>query len=135
VNKQASLTELESVAKEVFFSDVSQEDLMRNEVRDSMRNDCFGIAQDLKLRCMDWGFDLSEVKATVYMQHSKADDQVPFRTAKITAHMLPNCQLDIRESGGHFSKELLDAFIETTRVEHYDSHQARHIFIILSFLS
>jgi pimeloyl-ACP methyl ester carboxylesterase len=124
VNKQASLTELKRVAKEIFFSDVSQEDLMGNDVRDSMRNDCFGIAQDLNLRCMDWGFDLSEVKTTVYMQHSKADDHVPFRTAEITANLLPNCRLDIRESGGHFSNELVDAFIETTMVEHYKSRHA-----------
>ena len=124
VNKQASLIELERVAKEIFFSDVSQEDSLGNDIRDSMRNDCFGIAQDLKLRCMDWGFDLSEVKATVYMQHSKADDQVPFSTAEITAHLLPNCQLNIKESGGHFSDELLDAFIVTTMVEHYESRHA-----------
>jgi len=124
VNKQASLIELERVAKEIFFSDVSPDDLLRDDIRDSMRNDCFGIAQDLKLRCLDWGFDLSEVKATVYMQHSKTDGQVPFSTAEITAHLLPNCQLDIRESGGHFSDELLDAFIETTMIEHYESHHA-----------
>jgi hypothetical protein len=89
-----------------------------------MQNECFGVAQDLKLRCMNWGFDLSEVKATVYMQHSKVDDQVPFITAEITAHLLPNCQLDIREIGEHFSAELLDAFIEKTMVNHYES---RHV--------
>ena len=124
VNKLASFIELERVAKEIFFSDVSPEDLLRDDIRDSMKNDCFGIAQDLKLRCTDWGFDLSEVKAAVYMQHSKADDQVPFSTAEITAHLLPNCQLDIRESDGHFSDELLDSFIETTMMDHYESHPA-----------
>jgi pimeloyl-ACP methyl ester carboxylesterase len=124
INKQASLIELERLAKEIFFSDVSQDDLLRNDIRDSMKNDCFGIAQDLKLRCLDWGFDLSEVKAKVYMQHSKADNQAPFSTAEITAHLLPNCRLDIRESGEHFSGALLDAFIQETMVEHYESHQA-----------
>jgi len=124
VNKLASIIELERVAKEIFFSDVSPEDLLRDDIRDSMKNDCFGIAQDLKLRCTDWGFDLSEVKAAVYMQHSKADDQVPFSTAEITAHLLPNCQLDIRESDGHFSDELLDSFIETTMMDHYENHPA-----------
>jgi pimeloyl-ACP methyl ester carboxylesterase len=121
VNQQASLLELERVAKELFFSDVAPDDLLRNDIRDSMRNDCFGIAQDLKLRCLGWGFDLSEVQATVYMQHSRADERVPFNTAGMTAHMLPRCQLDIRASGGHFSEELLDAFIETTMVKHYES--------------
>jgi hypothetical protein len=37
VDKQASLIELERVAKEIFFSDVSQEDLLRNDIKDSMR--------------------------------------------------------------------------------------------------
>lgn len=124
VNKQASLRELEQVAKELFFSNLAPDDLLRDDIRDSMRNDCFGIAQDLKLRCLDWGFDLSEVQATVYMQHSKTDEQIPFNTAEITAHMLPKCQLDIRASGGHFSNELLDAFIETTMVKHYESRHA-----------
>src|SRR3972149_4553555 len=60
VKKDASMIELERSAKEIFFSNVSQEDLLRNDIKDSMMNNCFGIAQDLKLRCMDWGFDLSE---------------------------------------------------------------------------
>jgi pimeloyl-ACP methyl ester carboxylesterase len=124
VNQQASLNELQSLAKEIFFSDASPDNLLRNDIRDSMRNDCFGIAQDLKLRTMSWGFDLSEVKATVYMQHSKVDDQVPFKTAELTAHLLPNCQFDIRESAWHFSEALLDAFIEKTMIKHYISHLA-----------
>jgi pimeloyl-ACP methyl ester carboxylesterase len=119
VNKQASLIELKRLAKEIFFSDVSQEDLQRADIRDSMMNDYFGIAQDLKLRCIDWGFDLSEVKAKVYMQHSQSDN---LRAAEITAHLLPNCRLDIRESGEHFSDELLDAFIEKILVGHYESN-------------
>jgi pimeloyl-ACP methyl ester carboxylesterase len=124
VNKQASTSDLESLAKKIFFPNLSQEDLLRNDIKDSMRNNCFGIAQDLKLRCINWGFDLSEVKARVYMQHSQADIQVPFSTAEITAHLLPNCRLDIRESGEHFSDELLGDFIEKTMAEHYESHRA-----------
>jgi pimeloyl-ACP methyl ester carboxylesterase len=114
VNKQASMVELQKLAKEIFFSNISEEVSLHNDIRDSMSNDCFGIAQDLKLRCNDWGFDLAEVKANVVMQHSKTDDQVPFRTAQITAQMLPNCRLDVRESGEHFSEELLDDFIKKT---------------------
>lgn len=117
VNKQASIIELERLAKEIFFSDVSEEDLSRDDIKDSMMNDCFGIAQDLKLRCVDWGFNLSEVKASVYMQHSKEDN---LGTAEITAQLLPNCQLDIRESAEHFSDELLDTFIKKTMVKHYE---------------
>jgi hypothetical protein len=81
-----------------------------------MMNDCFGVAQDLKLRCVDWGFDLSQVSTNVYMQHSRQDQNVPFITASLTAGMLPKGKLEIRETMEHFSKESLDEFIRTTIV-------------------
>jgi predicted alpha/beta-fold hydrolase len=76
-----------------------------------MMNHGFGLAQDFKLRCNDWGFKLSDVEAPVTMQHSKDDPQVPFVTAEMTANLLPHCRFKIREQGGHFSKELLDRFL------------------------
>ena len=116
VNKSADIPELEKLARELFFLNLSQEDLLKNDIHDSMMNNCFGLAQDLKIRCLDWGFSLSEVKELVIMQHSKDDNLI---TAEITARLLPNCRLDIRETGGHFSEELLDNFIKTTMAEHY----------------
>jgi len=111
IQKNASITEMAKVAKDIFFSNVTQEDMLRGEIRDSMANDCFGIAQDLCLRCISWGFILPEVRPTVYMEHSKTDPDVPFITAEITAKMIPNCQFNVRE-GEHFSKEALDQFIK-----------------------
>jgi pimeloyl-ACP methyl ester carboxylesterase len=119
VNKEASIGELESLAKDLFFSNLSPADLQRDDIQDSMRNDCFGIAQDFRLRCKDWGFSLSEVKAFVYMQHSKEDAQVPFITAEMTAKLLPNCRFEARETGEHFSNEILDDYIKATMTEHY----------------
>ena len=75
-----------------------------------MRNDCFGIAQDLKLRCVDWGFKLSDIKAPVSMEHSQTDRDVPLITAQMTAQLLPHCQFEIRE-GEHFSEDTLKRFI------------------------
>jgi hypothetical protein len=66
---------------------------------------------DFKLRCNNWGFLLSDVKQNVYMQHSRTDN---FPPVEITAELLPNCRLEIRESGEHFSSALLDSFIKTT---------------------
>lgn len=121
VTKDASIAEMEDLAYKLFFSNLSKEDLEREDIKDSMMNNYFGIAQDFKLRCMDWGFKLSEVKENVYMQHSMTDDNVPFITAEITASLLPNCQLDIRKSGEHFSKDALDNFIKTVVTETYRS--------------
>ncbi|MFN2235968.1 MAG: alpha/beta fold hydrolase [Anaerolineales bacterium] len=107
----ASIAEMQQVARQVFFADISETDRLRADIQDSMANDCFGIAQDLRLRCMDWGFTLSEVKPQVCMQHSQADAQVPFITAQLTAKRIPNCQLSIR-TGEHFSQETLDRFFK-----------------------
>lgn len=120
VKKNARIAELEMLADELFFSNLSKEDLEKDDIKDSRKNHCFGIAQDLKLRCMDWGFQLSEVKENIYMQHSKADQNVPFVTAEMTAKMLPNCKLEIRENGEHFSDEILDDFIKTVMLQHYE---------------
>lgn len=111
INKDASLTELAELAKELFFSNLPPAALLQNDIQDSMRHNCFGIALDFKLRCNPWGFVLSEIREKVYMQHSRTDNFAP---AEITANLLPNCQLEIREGGEHFSNELLDAFLKTT---------------------
>ena len=113
-NQEATLPELEQLAHELFFSNLSAADLENKAIQDSMMNHGFGIAQDLQLRCRDWGFSLSEVRAKVFMQHSRTDESVPFITAELTSRLLPNCILDIRDSGAHFSDEALDDFIRTT---------------------
>ena len=117
IKKNASITEMNKVAKEVFFSNIRKEDMIRNDIRDSMMNDCFGIAQDLRIRCIDWGFTLSDLKSAVYMEHSRTDKDVPFVTAEMTAKMLPNCQMEARE-GDHFSEETLTHFIKNIMLKH-----------------
>jgi pimeloyl-ACP methyl ester carboxylesterase len=114
LTKHASIAEMQTLARELFFSNLTAEDLERNDIRDSMRNSCFGIAQDLKIRCMDWGFSLSDVDQKVYMEHSRTDDSAPFITAQLTANLLPHCKLSVRENGEHFSRKALRDFIEST---------------------
>jgi pimeloyl-ACP methyl ester carboxylesterase len=109
-----SVEELEPLAKELFFSWVKEADLKNNYIRDSMMNDCFGVAQDLRLRFMEWGFLMASVTERVFMRHSKTDDSVPYESAVRTAELLPNCQLELTESGPHFSSETLDDFIQGT---------------------
>ena len=119
VQRNAAMAELQALAKDLFFSGLSQDDLSRNDIRDSMMNNCFGIAQDLRLRSLDWGFSLSDVRACVYMQHSRLDSQVPFITAEMTSRLLPHCRLEIRENGKHFSEKVLDDFIAGAMIAHY----------------
>ena len=120
VKKHASLAEMQVLAFELFFAHLSKEDLAKDEIKDSMMNHCFGIAQDLRIRCMDWGFQLSEVTERVSMRHSKADDAVPFITAEMTARLMPNCRLEVRENDVHFSQEVLDDFISTVMTAYHE---------------
>jgi pimeloyl-ACP methyl ester carboxylesterase len=120
IQRNASISEMTKLAKEVFFPNVTEDDLLKDEIRDSMANDCFGIAQDLRLRSMDWGFRLSDVRSAVCMEHSQSDPEVPFITAEMTAKMLPNCQFEARR-GEHFSKETLDRFIKNIMLRESES--------------
>ena len=112
VTREAGLVEMETLAHELFFSNLSPRDLEKNDIKDSMCNHCFGIAQDLKLRCRDWGFRLSDIRTNVIMQHSREDEAVPFVTALLTSRLLPRCRFDAREHGEHFSATALDDFIK-----------------------
>jgi len=109
-----SMAELEDLAHELFFSNLTADELENSDLRDSMMNNAFGVAQDLKLRFIDWGFSLSDIQEKVYIRHSKCDDSVPFQTAARTAEILPNCELELTETGPHFSAEALDDFIQKT---------------------
>jgi pimeloyl-ACP methyl ester carboxylesterase len=115
--KNKNIEDMEKLAHELFFSNFTKDDLMKNDIKDSMMNNGFGVAQDLLLRAVDWGFRLSDVKEKVFMRHSKGDDSVPYSTAIRTAELLPDCALELMETGPHFSTEALDDFIKTVMVK------------------
>jgi pimeloyl-ACP methyl ester carboxylesterase len=117
VSKDASIAEMEKLANDLFFSGLSPEDKLKRDIKDSMMNNCFGPALDLRIRGMDWGFKLSNVNQKVYMEHSRSDEG--FMTAEITSRMLPNCEFLVREIEGHFSKELLNDFIKKVMAGFY----------------
>jgi len=119
VKKDATIPEMEKLAQDLFFSNLSEADSKKPDIRDSMMNHGFGIAQDFRLRGRDWGFDLADLKAPVYMRHSKTDSAVPYATAVLTAGLLPNCTLQTIEDSPHFSGEALGEFIETMMAQHY----------------
>jgi pimeloyl-ACP methyl ester carboxylesterase len=113
-----SVEDMQKLARELFFSGVSEDADLPNDVQDSMRNDCFGPGLDMAIRARDWGFALSKVDAQVYMRHSHQDQIVPPESAKLTAQLIPNCELEIDE-GQHFSPEDLARFIHDRMLKHY----------------
>jgi hypothetical protein len=84
-----------------------------------MMNDCFGVAQDLRLRSLNWGFSLEDIKSPVIMRHSKTDNDVPYETALRTSKLLKNCKFETIEDGPHFSEESLNNFIEKNMINKY----------------
>ncbi len=114
LEKGKTIAEMSTLARSLFFLNLTPEDLLNKDISDSMMNDCFGVAQDLKLRTLPWGFALSDIKAPVFMRHSRGDDSVPFQTAVRTAQLLPRCTLELTEQDPHFSKEVLEEFIQKT---------------------
>lgn len=116
VNKAATIAELAALAKTLFFSNLTPERLLQPDIQDSLRNNCFGLGLDWQIRCHDWGFQLEEIIQPVYMEHSRTDNLPPVER---TAALLPHCRLTVRESGEHFSRELLDEFIKTTVLPHW----------------
>jgi pimeloyl-ACP methyl ester carboxylesterase len=119
ISKHASTAEMQALAYELFFSNLSEQDRDQPAIRDSMANNCFGMALDLKLRGIDWGFRLSDVKRKVLMRHSKTDAAVPLKTAQITCEYLQDCQLEVRDHDPHFSQGVLDDFIDTVILPQY----------------
>jgi pimeloyl-ACP methyl ester carboxylesterase len=114
IAKDKDINEFKKIAYSIFFLDLKEDVKKNNDIKDSMMNDCFGVALDLKIRFMDWGFTLSDVKSAVFMQHSRIDDTVPKALAERTAQLLPDCKLKIVEDEPHFSNETLNKFIKNT---------------------
>ena len=111
VAKDLSVEESQKIAYEVFFSHYTEKDKEQNDIKDSMANNCFGEAQNLRLRFKDWGFKLPEIKSKVYMQHSKKDNVIPYALAVKTSKLLNDCSLELLEDGEHFSVEGFTSFL------------------------
>jgi len=114
---EMTVEDSQKIAYEVFFSHFSEEDKKQDFIKDSMANNCFGEGQNLRIRFKDWGFTLPEIKAKVFMQHSKKDEVLPYTMAEITAKLLNDCELELLEEGSHFTNEGYEAFIQNTVIK------------------
>jgi len=114
ISKEMTVEDSQKIAFEVFFSRFTEQEKEQDYIRDSMANNCFGEGQNLRLRFKDWGFTLSEIKAKVYMQHSKKDEVLPYIMAERTAKLLCDCELELLEDGSHFSVDGYEAFLQDT---------------------
>jgi len=121
VAKNLTLEESRQIAYEVFFSHCTEKDREQNDVKDSMANNCFGEAQNLRIRFKDWGFTLPEIKSKVFMQHSKKDGVIPYPLAVRTAALLRSYELELLDEGDHFTVERYESFLQRTVIKNFDT--------------
>lgn len=110
VNNDATITEFQKLAKDIFFGKEYLPNGTNINQDDSYKNDCYGIALDLYLRTKKWGFLLEEIEKSVFMEHMKDDSSVPFICAELTKKNLKKCIFTRKESGGHFNQTILNDF-------------------------
>lgn len=63
-----------------------------------------GASWDLKLYTNNWGFDLKEIKAKVFLWYGATDINVSVAMGKYLADQIPNSKLTIYPNEGHFSQ-------------------------------
>jgi len=117
ISKEMTVEDSQKIAFDAFYANLSEKEKKQKNVKDSMANSCFGEGQNLRLWCKDWGFTLPEIKAKVYMQHSKKDEYVPYSMAEKTAKLLCDYELELLEEGNHFSKDGYESFLENTVIK------------------
>jgi len=117
ISEEITVEDSKKIAYDVFFSNISKDEKEKDYIKDSMANNCFGEGQNIRIRFKDWGFTLSEIKAKVYIQHSKKDYVLPYVMAERTAELLSDCELELLEDGEHFTVEGFESFIKNTVVK------------------
>lgn len=71
----------------------------------SLANEGAGIAREVRLQQLDWGFDFATIRQPVRLWHAREDDEVPFAGAELTAAKLPHATLRIQLEPQHFPSE------------------------------
>ena len=112
ISNDLTIEACQKIAYEAFFSGLPASALDNDAIKDSMANNCFGEAQNIRIRFRDWGFKLAEINSRVFIQHSKKDG--PYGMVVRTAALLPHCELELLEEGEHFTKEGFESFMEKT---------------------
>jgi pimeloyl-ACP methyl ester carboxylesterase len=70
---------------------------------ESLRQGSAGGAQEMKILCNPWGFDLGEIQTPVALWHGELDTIVPVIMGREIAAQIPNCRASFFDSDGHYS--------------------------------
>lgn len=92
-----------------------------SSMREAFRTDSKGVARDVQLMSLPWGFELTEIDAEgLTLWHGALDVNAPVTMARKAVKMLKGAELKEFEAEGHFSlainqiKEILETFAGDT---------------------
>lgn len=77
---------------------------VQDSCNESFRSGIKGVAWDLYLYTHDWGFDLKDIKAPVYLWYGAEDKNVGIVMGKYYASQILNSKLTIYPDEGHFCR-------------------------------
>lgn len=70
-------------------------------LKEAFRTGYKGVEQDLKLYTTNWGFNLKDIKASVYLWYGEDDKNVSLAMGKYYASQIPNSKLTVYPNEGH----------------------------------
>ena len=76
---------------------------LASSFRDSVRQGGAGGAQELKILCDSWGFDLAEIRTAVALWHGELDPIVPVSMGRQLARQIPGCRASFFPKESHYS--------------------------------
>lgn len=97
------------------LSDPKIREAVRKGYKEAFRTGYKGAEQDLELYTNDWGFNLTDIKAKVFLFFGEADQNVPLAMGKYYHSQIKNSTLFTYPDEGHLiqkthAKEILNVF-------------------------
>ena len=78
-------------------------DALTNSFMDSVRQGSAGGAQELKILCNPWNFNLAEITIPVALWHGELDTIVPVAMGRQIASQFSTCRASFFQEDGHYS--------------------------------
>ncbi len=91
---------LSAPADQKMLSDDVKNSIVQNQ-KEAFGQGIKGAAQDLKLYSDDWGFELEDIRAKVYLWYGEQDKNVSVEMGKLYAKRIPGAHLKVYKDVGH----------------------------------
>jgi len=107
-------SDIKSIGKNLavmYESHFTDEMKQTSEFKDTMKNEYKGMGQEVKLQISSWGFDVENINQKVYLQHSKKDEIVPYKSVEKSIEFLKNPILIELKDKSHYDENSFNDFL------------------------